>query len=214
MLRAAIAVGILLSVVCGASAQSPVVTIQSTGFQGNTFYIDVALADAGALAGQKLGGIGLGATLSGNGLAHLQTNAPGMRLSGPDWATMLEPQTFAWASFDELSNSGNFGGISGLTTFSMFDLDLTPTVPAPGELLGRFVYAWDGLPLVGGQSITIHISGDMGESQPYLFDQNADPVYAVVDNNDMVIPEPVSTSLLSGGLALLALRRRLRRQAQ
>ncbi len=58
MLRAAIAVGILLSVVCGASAQSPVVTIQSTGFQGNTFYIDVALADAGALAGQKLGGIG------------------------------------------------------------------------------------------------------------------------------------------------------------
>ena len=211
MLRVMSVVMVLLA--CAAVAwAAPEVEIKAYGFRTNVFYIDVGVSDLGELAGQPLSGIGVGCTLTGSGIGHLQTNAPAMRLTGPQWAAEVAPETFAWASFDEMSNATSFGDVDDLTTFGILDVDLTPGPVSVGELVCRFLYAWDNIELGDNTIVRIHISGEEGETQPYLFDQNLDPVYATVRNNDMVAPEPATLGLLAAGLAVLLGRRRPKRR--
>jgi len=210
MLRAMSVVLVLLGCVAVASA-SPEVEIKAYGFRTNVFYIDIAVSDLGELAGQPLSGIGIGCTLTGPGIGHFQTNAPAMRLTGPQWAAEVAPETFAWASFDEMSIATSFGDVDDLVTFGILDADLTPGPVSVGELVCRFLYAWDNIELDYATFVRIDISGDEGEVQPYLFDENIDPVYATVRNNDMRVPEPATVCLLAAGLAALLGRARPKR---
>jgi len=211
MLRIMSAVMVMLA--CAAVAfAAPEVEIKAYGFRTNVFYIDVGVSDLSELAGQRLGGIGIGCTLTGPGIGHLQGNAPAMRLTGPQWAAEVDPETFAWASFDEMSTASSFGGVDDLTTFGMFDFDLTPAPVSVGELVCRFIYAWDNIELDDDTLVRIHLSGDEGEAQPYLFDENTDAVYATVRNNDMAAPEPATLCLLAAGLAGLLVRARPKRR--
>jgi len=210
MLRAISVVMVVLAWVATASA-APEVEIKAFGFRTNVFYIDVAAGDLAELAGQQLSGIAMGCTLTGPGIGHFQGNAPAMRLTGPQWAAEVDPETFAWASFDEMSTATNFGGVDDLTSFGILDLDLTPGPVSAGEIVCRFLYAWDNIELDDDSYVRIHISGDEGEAQPYFFDQNVDPVYASVANNDMAVPEPATVGLLVMGLAAVTARARRRR---
>jgi len=211
MLRAMSVVLVLLGGVAVVSA-APEVEIKAYGFRTNVFYIDVGVSDLGELTGRRLAGIGIGCTLTGPGIGHLQTNAPAMRLTGPQWAAEVAPETFAWASFDEMSTAASFGGVDDLTVFGMFDLDLTPGPVSLGEVVCRFLYAWDNIEVEDATYIRIHVSGDEGEPAPYLFDDGGDPVYATVRNNNMAVPEPATLGLLAAGLAALLGRARSKRR--
>ena len=210
MLRNGLCVVVALTLSAGtlsAAGSPPEVSIQGWGFVPNTFYVDLGISDFGDLAGQDLGGIAAGCTLSGSGIGHLQTNAPGMRLTGAQWAALVSPKSFAWSSFSSMSTAASLGGVDELTTFAMFNESLLAVPVDSGDVVCRFLYAWDNiLPEEG--SITIHISGDVGEPLPYLLNESFQEVTAGVANNDLSVPEPATLTLVAMGLAGLLTRRR------
>jgi len=162
--------------------------------------IDVVLEDLGELEGQQLGGIGLGIVLNGAGAVHFTPQPESMRKTGAQWAAEVSPDTFAWGAFGSASNSANSGGAGNLTTFFMMDDTMMRVTVAEGSIVGRFIFAWDGEDF---GDVTFHISGDTGIANPYLLDNNFDPVSCVVSNNDGRVPEPTTMGLLGLGAGVL-----------
>lgn len=203
---------LIVVVWCSSASGAPSVGIQDFGFETNRFWIDVAVTDFAELAGQNLGGIAMGCTLSGLGTGHLGVDAPAMRLTGGQWSAEVAPRTYAWASFTSMSTAANTGGVGDLTTFGMLN-DPLQAVPVSGDaVVCRFLYAWDNiLPEEG--SIVIHLSGDVGEPLPYLIDQNFDEVDAGVSNNNLAVPEPATMTLVVLGLSGIFIRERRRHTA-
>ena len=209
MLRSGLCVAMVLAFSAGtlsAAGSPPEVSIQNWGFLTNTFYVDLAVSDFGDLAGQDLGGIAAGCTLSGSGIGHLQTNAPGMRLTGAQWAALVSPKSFAWSSFSSMSTAASLGGVDELTTFALFNDPLLAVPVDSSDVVVRFLYAWDNI-LPEDGSITIHISGDVGEPLPYLVNRSFEEVTAGVANNDISVPEPATLALVAMGLTGLLTRR-------
>lgn len=198
---------LIVVALCSSASGAPSVGIQGYGFETNRFWIDVAVTDFAELAGQPLGGIAIGCTLSGSGIGHLGVDAPAMRLTGAQWATEVAPKSYAWASFVSMSTATNLGGVGDLTAFTMLS-DPLLAVPVTGDaVVCRFLYAWDNL-LPEEGSIVIHLSGDVGEPLPYLIDQNFDEVDAGVSNNDLAVPEPATVTLVILGLSGIFIRKR------
>lgn len=210
MLRVMVGVLVMTGLTGPAAQAAPEVRIGGFGFETNAFYVDVEASDLGELAGQSLTGIGIGCTLTGAGIGHLGPNAPAMRLTGPEWAGLVAPKPFAWASFDTMSSAANAGGVDDLTAFGMLDLDGTPGPVSAGELVCRFLYVWDNIYPDEG-TISIVLSGDEGVAMPYFLDQNGNPVSATVGNNGLSVPEPATLALVGFGLSSALVRRRGRR---
>lgn len=181
-LKTTILVGVAILATAAVAAAAPVLEIRDPVFEGDECHFDLVLKDLGELQGLGIQGFGAGVILTGSGTEHLRAACVDMRLPAWDWAEEIRADggRFAWRQLtgtscccnmnpgapgdgvDNAEGYDNAGPVNGtLVAFSILD-DLCHTMTvAPGDIVARFKYVWDGV-LPAPQSMAIQVSSDMG----------------------------------------------------